>query len=113
MSSHVLLILLNELEKKIKCEAGRAFYLLFATSLIKLINTRERMLDSIYHYDIQNTLKSLFWRKTVIILSLFTQRYIWERSDSVVECLNRDRKAAGSSLTGVTALWSLRKTHLS
>ena len=27
-----------------------------------------------------------------------------ERSGSVVECLNRDRRAAGSSLTGVTAL---------
>ena len=32
---------------------------------------------------------------------------------SVVECLARDRRAAGLSLTGVTALWSLRKTHLS
>ena len=38
---------------------------------------------------------------------------IWERSGSVVECLTRDRRAAGSSLTGVTALWSLSKTHLS
>ena len=37
----------------------------------------------------------------------------WERSGSVVECLTRDRRAAGSSLTGVTALWSLSKTHLS
>ena len=36
-----------------------------------------------------------------------------ERSGSVVECLTRDRKSAGSSLTGVTALWSLSKTHLS
>ena len=36
----------------------------------------------------------------------------WERSDSVVECLTRDRGATGSSLTGVT-LWSLSKTHLS
>ena len=36
-----------------------------------------------------------------------------ERSCSVVECLTRDRRAAGSSLTGVTALWSLSKTHLS
>ena len=35
-----------------------------------------------------------------------------ERSGSVVECLTRDRGAAGSSLTGVTALWSLSKTHL-
>ena len=31
-----------------------------------------------------------------------------------LECLTRDRRAAGSSLTGgVTALWSLSKTHLS
>ena len=33
-----------------------------------------------------------------------------ERSGSVVECLTRDRGAAGSSLT---ALWCLSKTHLS
>ena len=36
-----------------------------------------------------------------------------ERSGSVVECLTRDRRATGSSLTGVTVLWSLSKTHLS
>ena len=34
---------------------------------------------------------------------------IRERSGSVVECLTQDRGAAGSSLTGVTALWSLSK----
>ena len=38
---------------------------------------------------------------------------IRERSGSVVECLTRDRRATGSSLTGVTALWSLGKIHLS
>ena len=32
---------------------------------------------------------------------------------AVVECLTGDREAAGSSLTGVTALCSLSKTHLS
>ena len=36
-----------------------------------------------------------------------------ERSGSVVECLTQDRRAVGSSLVGVTALWSLSKTHLS
>ena len=36
-----------------------------------------------------------------------------ECSGLVVECLTRDRRAAGSSLIGVTALWSLSKTHLS
>ena len=37
----------------------------------------------------------------------------WERSGSVVECLTQDQRAAGSSLTSVTALWSLSKTPLS
>ena len=36
-----------------------------------------------------------------------------ERSGSVIECLTRDRRAAGSSLTSITKLWSLSKTHLS
>ena len=40
-------------------------------------------------------------------------RRIMERSGSVVECSTRDRRAAGSSLTSDTALWSLSKTHLS
>ena len=34
-----------------------------------------------------------------------------ERSGSVVECLTRDQGAAGLSLTNVTGLWSLSKTH--
>ena len=38
---------------------------------------------------------------------------IRERSGSVVECMTDDREAAGSNLTGVTALWSLSKAHLS
>ena len=33
MCDHVLLNLLNELGKEIKCEACQAFYLFFATSL--------------------------------------------------------------------------------
>ena len=37
MSAHVLLNLFNEVGKKIKCEACRAFYLFFATSLINSI----------------------------------------------------------------------------
>ena len=39
--------------------------------------------------------------------------FIWESSGLVVECLTRDQGATGSSLTGVTALWSLSKTYLS
>ena len=37
MSAHVLLNLLNELRKRDKCEACRAFYLFFTTSLINSI----------------------------------------------------------------------------
>ena len=37
MSAHVLLNLLNELGKRLKCEACRAFYFFFATSLINSI----------------------------------------------------------------------------
>ena len=36
-----------------------------------------------------------------------------QSSGSVKDCLTRDQGAAGLSLTGVTALWSLSKTHLS
>ena len=32
--------------------------------------------------------------------------FIYARSGSVVECWTRDQRAVGSSLTGVTALWS-------
>ena len=43
-----------------------------------------------------------------IIMNIFilspSQIMKWEPSDSVVECLTPDRRAAGSSLTGVTAL---------
>ena len=48
----------------------------------------------------------------VVVFDLQVAVFIWERSGSVVECLNRDRRAASSSLTGVTAL-CLSKTHLS
>ena len=58
------------------------------------------------------------WRYCVVSLSkafypLLSTGLFRERSGSVVECLTRDRRVAGSSLTGVTALWSLSKTHLS
>ena len=42
----------------------------------------------------------------------FNQVISRERRCSVVECLTRAQRVGGSSLTGVTALWSLSKTHL-
>ena len=38
--------------------------------------------------------------------------YIRELGSAVAQCLTREWEAAGSSLTGVTALWSLSKTDL-
>ena len=37
---------------------------------------------------------------------------VWSRS-AVAQCLTRGQGAAGLSLTGVTALWSVSKTNLS
>ena len=51
--------------------------------------------------------------KFVLQLLILSQTQILERSGLVVECLTRDRRAAGLSLTGITALWSLSTTHLS
>ena len=65
MSAHVLLNLLNELGKRDKMRG-------FHKEFNKFNNTRARMLDSIYHMT--NILKSHFWRKNVIILSLCAQR---------------------------------------
>ena len=55
MSAHVLLISLNELGKKIKCEACWAFYRFFFNKFNKFNNTRARMSDSIYHMTLNLT----------------------------------------------------------
>ena len=72
MSAHVLLNLLNELGKRDKMRGLPSILSLFRNEFNKFNNTRARMLDSIYHMT--NILKSHFWRKSVIILSLCTQR---------------------------------------
>ena len=72
MSAHVLLNLLNELGKRDKMRGLPSILSLFRNEFNKFNNTRARMVDSIYHMT--NTLKSHFWRKNVIILSLCTQR---------------------------------------
>ena len=72
MSAYVLLNLLNELGKRDKMLGLPSIKSHFRNEFNKFNNTRARMLDSIYHMI--NTLKSDFWRKNVIILSLCTQR---------------------------------------
>ena len=47
----------------------------------------------------------------ILILSFIM--FISLKLEQMIECLTRNRRAAGSSLTGVTALSSLSKTHLS
>ena len=74
MSAHVLLNLLNELGKRDKMRGLPSILSLFRNEFNKFNNTGARMLDSIYHMT--NTLKSHFWRKNVIILSLCTGKYI-------------------------------------
>ena len=49
-------------------------------------------------------------RVNTVNVSYMNSSEIGERSGSV-ECLTRDLRAGGSSLTGVTVLWSLSKTH--
>ena len=72
MSGHVLLNLLNELGKRDVMRGLPSILFFFRNEFNKFNNTRARMLDSIYHMTI--ILKSHFWRKNVMILSLCTQR---------------------------------------
>ena len=49
----------------------------------------------------------------LFVSNLQSYSYFFEEgSGSVVECLTKDQRAVGSSLSSVTALWSLSKTHL-
>ena len=82
MSAHVLLNLLSVLGKREKKMRGLPSILsLFRNEFNKFNNTRARMLDSIYHMT--NTLKSDFWCKNDIILSLCTQRCYGRHNVSV------------------------------
>ena len=53
MSSHVLLNLLNELGKRDKMRGLLSILSLFRNEFNKFNNTRERMLDSIYHMTLR------------------------------------------------------------
>ena len=65
MSTHVLLNLLSELRKEIKCEACRAFYLFYRSEFNKCNNTGARMLDSIYHMAFKLFLNHFYGVKTL------------------------------------------------
>ena len=72
MSAHVLLNLLNALGKRDKMRGLPSILSFFRIEFNKFNKTRARKLDYIYH--MRNTLKSHFWHKNVIIVSLYTQR---------------------------------------
>ena len=76
MSAHILLTLLNnELGKRDKMRGLLSIVSFFRNEFSKFNNTRARKFDRFYlSYDIKITLKSYFYRKNVIILSLCTQR---------------------------------------
>ena len=80
MSAHVLLNLLNELGKRDKMQGLPSILFLFRNKFNKFNNTRAQMLDSIYH--MAKSLKSHFWLKNVIILSLCMQRCYQSRNVS-------------------------------
>ena len=71
--AHVLLNLLNELGKRDNMWGLPSILSRFRNEFNEFNNISARMLDSIYHMT--NTLKSHFWRKNVIILSLCTGRH--------------------------------------
>ena len=72
MSVHVLLNLLNKLEKRDKMQGLPEIFSLFRIEFDKFNNTKALILDSIYHMT--KTLKSHFWLKNFMILSSYTQR---------------------------------------
>ena len=76
MSAHVLLNLLNELRKEIKCEAYQTFYLFFATSLINSI-IQEHECYILFIINIKITLKSHFCHKNVIIFFIMYAMLLW------------------------------------
>ena len=72
MSAHVLLNLLNELGERDKMRGLPSILFLFRNEFNKFNNTRERMLDSIYHMTLR-----LLSGKNVIIFSIVYATLLW------------------------------------
>ena len=64
MSAHVLLNLLNELEKKIRCEALSSILSVFPDEFNKFNNTGARMQYSVYYTTLKSHFISKFCTKT-------------------------------------------------
>ena len=70
MSGHVLLNLLNELGKKIRCEALPRVLSIFPNECNKFNNTGARMQDSIYHMTLNSHFISEFLHSNAAISAL-------------------------------------------
>ena len=66
MSAQVLLNLLNELRKKMRCEALPSILSIFSDEFNKFYNTGAQMQDSIYHMTLKSHLNRDF-RSTMSI----------------------------------------------
>ena len=75
MSAHVLLNLLNEYGKKIRCEALPSMLSVFPDEFNKFNNTRARMQDSIYHMTLKLHFISKFWTKMARFRHYKTRRF--------------------------------------
>ena len=71
------------------------------------------MLDSSRKIPLPTTQTPLPNYKEATIDIILFAIHIHPDQGAVVECLTGDRGAVGLSLTGITVLWSLSKTHLS
>ena len=64
MSAHVLLNLLNDLGKKMRCKALLSILSVFPNKFNKFNNTGARMQDSIYHMALKSHFINKFCTKT-------------------------------------------------
>ena len=104
------MLILGPVAQSVTCLATDAS-LTADPGVASLIRFRSHTFVEIDHQIISTVILLPFVNHSRRVVVSYKQK--WERSGSVVECLIQDRGAAGSSLTGVTALWSLSKTHLS
>ena len=85
---------------------------LFGYCYVHVSGQRHAGLERLNSYTTPGTMMHVHFMFFAVFKNLKSS-FSGERSGSVVECLTRDRGAPGLSLIGVTALWSLSKTHLS
>ena len=92
MSACVLLNLLNELGKKIRCEAVPSILTVFPNEFNKVNNTGTRMQDCIYHMTLKSHFISECRTKTSRFRLQKTRRF-YGRQRITLRCYLRNRSA--------------------